>query len=996
MKWCVLTPFLLLALCASATAGELTPGLQALIEGRPESGVVRALVVLRDRPDVPGLARDLARGGVRAGERHARVVNALQEAATRAQPRVLADLEARRISGGIRGYRAHWLVNGIVVTGTVAEVRRLARRGDVERVEPDLEVELIEPVASKTAAPLPRVQSGLITPGVIAVGAPRVWSELGLDGAGTIVANMDSGVDGSHPALASRWRGNFVPAAQAWLDQANVGSPGFPVDPYGHGTHVMGTITGTTNFETVGVAPGAQWIATNSIASSSEGFDNAVLAGFEWLADPDGDPNTQDDVPDVVQNSWGVAPYLGDYLECDSTWWEVIDNCEAAGVVVVFSAGNDGPGPGSLRSPGNRATSATNAFSVGSTTTYEPFALSYFSSRGPSQCGGEFSMKPEVSAPGSDILSSVPGGGYAYLSGTSMAGPHVAGVVALMRQANPDVDVATIKEILMETARDLGAAGEDNDYGHGLVDAYAAVMTVLDGVGSISGTITDASSGLPLVGARIRDLGGSTASTVGPDGSFAFTMRSGARTFEISKFGYQPKTLEVVIPAGGAVVQDVVVTPTPWATIAGTARGPDGAPVPGAVIVVLDTPVAPLVADGVGAYSISLPAGPGFEYTLRATAPGLAYDLRYTGLNGDVALDFQLPLVRGDGFESGDLGTLAWGDAGEVAWSIDPGEAQTGGTSARSGSIGHGQSSRLTLDYYVNGDGPFSFWLMVESEVAYDRLEFSIDGGVVGTWSGQVPWTRFEQQLGTGLHHFEWVYRKDGSVTVPRDAAWIDEVSLPGTGIQPFPDMQLPASAFEFTSTNAAPETFLIPLVNAGSFQLEYDAWIEDPEDGTRPDWIDVGNPAGRISPGGGDDLELVVDGYRAGVGVHAAQLWLRTNDPGQSEVFVELTVGIDGVTAVGPTPGKRTGLISVTPNPFNPATEISYSLERDGPVSLVVYDVAGRNVRTLVDRSEAAGIHRVRWDGRDRFGRGVSSGIYYARFRAGGIAASRPLTLVR
>ena len=102
------------------------------------------------------------------------------------------------------------------------------------------------------------------------------------------------------------------------------------------------------------------------------------------------------------------------------------------------------------------------AYVFGSTQHYAPYEISSFSSRGPSGCGGEFAMKPEISAPGSDIYSVSAGGGYTNMSGTSMAGPHIAGVVALMRASNPNVDVITVKEILMATAIDLGTPGEDN------------------------------------------------------------------------------------------------------------------------------------------------------------------------------------------------------------------------------------------------------------------------------------------------------------------------------------------------------------------------------------------------------------------------------------------------------------------------------------------------------------------------------------------------------
>jgi len=151
-------------------------------------------------------------------------------------------------------------------------------------------------------------------------------------------------------------------------------------------------------------------------------------------------------------------------------------------VVVTWSAGNEGPGSTTLRSPADRADTPYNCFSVGATQHYAPYTIASFSSRGPSGCGGPYATKPEVCAPGVDIYSSYPGGGYQYMDGTSMAGPHVAGVVGLMRSANPNLDVTTVKQVLMETATDLGSAGEDNTYGWGLVNAYEAVLAVMEGV----------------------------------------------------------------------------------------------------------------------------------------------------------------------------------------------------------------------------------------------------------------------------------------------------------------------------------------------------------------------------------------------------------------------------------------------------------------------------------------------------------------------------------
>lgn len=243
---------------------------------------------------------------------------------------------------------------------------------------------------------------------------------------------------------------------------------------------------GETSTQTVGVAPDAQWIACNSIAN---GYYSGIVAGFQWVTDPDGDPMTTDDVPDVVNNSWGLSALNSGYYPCRTRFWSAIDGCEAAGVAVIFSAGNDGSAASTIGEPADRCSSPYNSFSVGATQNSSPFGIAYFSSRGPApaSCGsGDLLIKPEIVAPGMSIYSCIPGGGYEYKQGTSMAAPHVSGVIALMRSANPNVDVITMKQIIMDNAVDLGATGEDNTYGHGLVDAYECVLDVLP-----PGTFTD-------------------------------------------------------------------------------------------------------------------------------------------------------------------------------------------------------------------------------------------------------------------------------------------------------------------------------------------------------------------------------------------------------------------------------------------------------------------------------------------------------------------------
>lgn len=468
-----------------ARAGMIHPAVLSTLEDLQPAGQATVLVVLERQADVASIDADLKRLGATRAERHRRVVDALHSAARSSQPPVLAAVDELRARGEVAGYTPYWITNLVVVRGTRAAIEDLAAREDVAAIEPDLRPTLVERVG--IGGDTTRLQDRGAEQGLRAINAPRVWDEMGINGSGAIVATLDTGVDGSHPALSTRWRGNNGhPWQECWLDVVGAASQ-FPADDgSGHGTHVTGTLVGAAGSDTIGVAWGAQWIAANAIAQGvGSEFDNDILRCLQWFADPDGDPGTVDDVPDVVLGAWGVSESLG-YADCDARWWWAIDACEAAGVVLLWSAGGDGPGASTIRSPADRATTPTNSFSVGAVDAAHyafPFPVTSFSSRGPSGCQAPEALrvKPEVVAPGVDVRSCVPGGGYSVWSGTAMASAHVAGVVALMRSANPDLDVDTIKAVLMQTARDSGPAGEDNAYGWGTIDAYAAVRAVAPG-----------------------------------------------------------------------------------------------------------------------------------------------------------------------------------------------------------------------------------------------------------------------------------------------------------------------------------------------------------------------------------------------------------------------------------------------------------------------------------------------------------------------------------
>jgi subtilisin family serine protease len=476
----------------------------------------------------------------------------------------LSRLEA---DGRIEDFNPFWIANVIRVDATRAEIEQIAARSDVARVYYNYNIELVEPVEIK------KDDGGLITvvePGVEAVRAPEVWA-LGITGAGVLVANMDTGVDGDHPALADRWAGVADPRYEghpewAWYDPY-AGQNDFPYDNHGHGTHTMGSVTGAspTTGDTVGVAPGAYWMASAPIDRGG-GIPRTVadaILSFEWMVDPDGDPGTSWDVPAVCSNSWGLTTGHG-YPPCDELFWSYLDACEAAGTVILFSAGNEGYS--GLRRPADRATDDYRTCAVAAVDANNPnWPIADFSSRGPTYCtpGGEAAIKPDIAAPGVNVRSCYPGGGYASMSGTSMASPHVNGVVALIRQANPNLSVEMIKQIIYDTAFDLGNPGEDNDYGWGMIDAYEAVTMAMTDFGYVDGYVTDASNSDPLQ-ANVEVVGSMISVQADEEGYYLLGVPAESTyTLKASLFGYYPLEQSIYVVTDDTVSLDFQLEPVP-------------------------------------------------------------------------------------------------------------------------------------------------------------------------------------------------------------------------------------------------------------------------------------------------------------------------------------------------------------------------------------------------------------------------------------------------
>jgi len=659
----------------------------------------------------------------------------------------------------------------------------------------------------------------------------------------------------------------------------------------------------------------------------------------------------------------------------------------------TWSAGNEGPTAQSLRSPGDRATTLYNCFSVGATEYYAPYTIASFSSRGPAgpNCGPvENRVKPEISAPGVSIYSSYPGGGYTYMDGTSMAGPHVAGVVALMRSANPNVDVITIKQVLMDTANDLGSAGDDNTYGHGFVDAYEAVLAVMGGLGYVEGTVTDRFTGFPITGAHITVEGGFQSYTTTADGFYRLTLPVGQATLNASAFGYNDLQVTVTVNEDLTTYQNLRLQALPSATINGTvyAAGqvpPGGTPSVGAIVMVADTPLAAVTTDANGHFTFHLPIGA--DYVFQASKSGSGAISQTVPVDGDLDLELYLSVLTEDGFETGNLNGMPWVTNGNANWYVQTQTVHNGAYAARSGDIGDSQSSNLQVTVNCGAGGTVSFWYKVSSEASYDYLEFYVDGTRLDRWSGEVGWAQYTTTVTSGNHTFRWNYTKDWSVSNGTDSGYVDDIVFPG-GASPVP--LCVAMPWELETTLDPGQQVTLPLVimNQGLQTLNFTA--------TAGGFVSLAGGSGSITSYGYQTVQATLDTDGLVAGDHTTNITITSNDPANPTLTVAVLLHVTGETTPVEDAPRAFALVGAVPNPFNPQTTILYTLPADGHVDLRVFDVQGRLVRTLVSGVRPGGLNEARWDGRDDSGRSLASGTYFARLQSGGERSVKSMVLVR
>jgi len=524
------------------------------------------------------------------------VVSFLQEEAARQTAELVKILEKAKRSGQASELRLFWASPVIALKASPDLIKTLSTRSEVVFIRPDERIELED--SAVELFDLTSSQEFLYNLDLVEV--DKVEQFLQLSGAGVVVANIDSGVDGFHPALMKQYRGYNPngPAQHIGNWYVVTGEPYvYPGDGLGHGTHTMGIMVGDDGLgRRTGVAPKARWIAVKAFTNQGYTYESWLHAAFEWILAPAGNPAL---APDIVNNSWGTD------VGSDARFRGDVESLRAAGILPVFSAGNKGPDKETIGAPA----SYPEALAVGAVD--ETKLPTSFSSRGPSSWG---EVKPELSAPGVNILSTYPGGGYAKMDGTSMAAPHVSGVAALLLEANPTLTVDQLEQILLQTTEPLSTTIPNNVSGYGLINAYAAALQVTQN-GNLRGRVKESGTNLtiPFATLTLRDRHPTEPTvitlTAQADGSFDVYLPAGIYDVTAQRFDYQPQTQSVVVRNLQTASLDFYLSPLPFGMVSGRVLEVSTQVPLSATLRVAGTPLQTQTNPSNGEFQLRLPQG---------------------------------------------------------------------------------------------------------------------------------------------------------------------------------------------------------------------------------------------------------------------------------------------------------------------------------------------------------------------------------------------------
>ncbi|WP_259180009.1 S8 family serine peptidase [Mycetocola sp. BIGb0189] len=573
----------------------------------------------------------------------ARTSAALERTATADQARAEKALAA--LSGeGVRVLNRFWINNSILVQApnTPEILARLAALPGATSVVPNFEVSpsesftateaeapgipAVAPAGASTETPGIAEESAPVTYGISQIEADRVWKDFGVTGAGVRVAVLDTGVDATHPDIAGKLAGgnlNDPTFPGGWIAYDRSGTPirTVPSDPGSHGTHVSGTVVGGAASRTqIGVAPGATLMVGNVLSGAGGGSFAKILAGMQWAMAPyDGDGKPAGRAADVVNMSLGSNGY-------DASFIAPVQALRKAGIFPAIAIGNAPCGATGTSSPGNifetfavGMTGPDNVVDPGSCGAVTDWPAEITAAQGWPQAF----VKPNASAPGTRVFSAMPGGKWGDSTGTSMATPHVAGAVALLRSAQAGLSVDQIAAALENTSYfddRYGSARPNPRFGAGRINVFAALNALRQSSG-VNGVVTS-EKGVPIEGATVSHGERGETWTTDAQGRFTAHLVPGTYTLTATKLGHTPASKTVTVTAQS--MQNLTLA-LPTITV-GELRGTvlshmDGTPIVGASVGVRGIPQH-TQTDARGTFAFAgLPPG---EYQVQVQAEGFA------------------------------------------------------------------------------------------------------------------------------------------------------------------------------------------------------------------------------------------------------------------------------------------------------------------------------------------------------------------------------------
>jgi len=981
MRYLVPLISLVFLISSSLFAGEVSLELSQKLEGISSDSKI-PVVISMEEPGNSQIRKALSLEQIdKRSARYQYVLNELKRNSADIQSGIIEYLNNLEREDKAENIKSHWIINAITADIMASEIKNIASRSDVYEVFQLPHLTLITPETENYSPKITQAQS--VGANLITVGADSAW-EMGYDGTGSLICSFDTGVNGIHPALSERWRGRDGDTSAAWFDPINQ-SP-YPED-YGyesHGTKTMGILVGYDSGQDrhFGVAPGAEWIS----AAVIDILGASIIDAFEWAANPDGDPNTIDDVPDVINHSWGI---FNSSVGCHDYYWEMIDNTEALGIVNIFAAGNEGSqGAMTIRNPANRATDSLNCFAVG-WTNVGGTSINSNSSRGPSDCDTTI-IKPNVVAPGDGYLSSAGSAGIGGCYGSSFSAPHVAGAVAILRQYAPNATVDEVKEAILESCRPVtGNPLPNNNEGYGIIwipDAISALAPDTDpDLRIYSFDHETIEPGDTVVGyVMIKNFGGAI------DSVYA-TANGSNGGIDILIDGFYFGYIDEGDTAQSDVQFEAVISDTvsygQVLTVHFELLGKGGYNFPCMLYIKVgeDPPPAFYTHENdLIQFTISNFGQYGF-------AGGSFYPLGYSGFkfNDPVRNDlFEGSFIVGtdsnrvsDGIRNIVLepdNDFAVSPDGELV-SIIPGERADIETysafndSRAENPIGL-EIEQSSLSWLESPNENFVIFEYIIKNISGSDLN-NIFAGLFMDWD--LYFNRIDSAGGDAATDLGYIFHQSywdpvNSQMVPakyRGGCVISEGGL------------YSHSLFKFIDTDS-----LYPI----SEVEKYLALSSGTYDHTQNLYT---NLAHVVSTGPidlladqADTIAFAVVASESEVGLIDAAIQAKNIYTGTTDIEI-----IDN-----PTLPENFTLSQNFPNPFNPSTTIEFALKTQSSVELAVYNILGEQVTVLVRDELDAGTYRVKWDGHDSNGAKTASGIYFYRLKTDSEYSVRKMLLLK